>query len=372
MVTYSKSKDGSPQRAPVDVNPGNGHPLRVGLVGYGLGGSTFHAPLVSATPGLQLVAIATSNAERVAKARTRHPDARLYDTIDAMLGAEPLDLVVISTPHATHAPYARAALARGAHVVVDKPFATTSAEARDLAATAKEHGKLAIPFQNRRWDNEVLTLQKLMREGTLGDIHRYESRYERWRPIPKARWKEPGAAERGEGVLGDLTVHLVDQALLLFGPARRVYAEFEQRHPEIVVVDDVFIAITHKSGVISHLFTSPNVGILGPRLTVFGSKGAYVKHGIDPQEEALLAGGTPGSLGWGEEPESAWGKVGAGDAVHPQRSEPGDYLEFYRGVASAIRDGTEPPVTTEQGIAMMELLDAARLSARTGRVVETV
>jgi scyllo-inositol 2-dehydrogenase (NADP+) len=344
--------------------------LRVGVVGYGLGGSTFHAPLVSATPGLELAAIATSNAERVAKARARYPNTRLFDTIEQMLAAEPLDLVVVSTPHATHAPYARAALAKGAHVVVDKPFATSSAEARDLAAAAKAAGKLAIPFQNRRWDNEVLTLQKLVRDGTLGDIHRYESRYERWRPIPKARWKEAGAEERGEGVLGDLTVHLVDQALLLFGPARRVYAEFERRHPDIVVVDDVFIAVTHKSGVLSHLFTSPNVGILGPRVTVLGSKGAYVKHGIDPQEEALLAGGTPGSPGWGEEPESEWGKVGAGDDVRALRSEPGNYLEFYRGVAAAIRNGTEPPVTAEQGIAMMDVLDAAKVSARSGRVVE--
>lgn len=368
MVMYSKSKTGQ-QVEPRDITPWNGRPVRVGLVGYGLGGSTFHAPLVSATPGLDLVAIATSNDERVAKAKTRYPAVHIYGTLDAMLQSEPLDLVVVSTPHATHAPYARAALAKGAHVVVDKPFAITSAEARDLAAAAKAAGKLAIPFQNRRWDNEVLTLKKLMRDGILGDIHRFESRYERWRPIPKARWKEAGAEERGEGVLGDLTVHLVDQALLLFGPARRVYAEFERRHADIVVVDDVYIAITHKSGVISHLFTSPNVGIFGPRLTVLGSKGAYVKYGIDPQEEALLAGGIPGTPGWGEEPESSWGRVGAGDDVRVQRSEPGDYLAFYRGVAAAIRDGAEPPVTTEQGIAMMELLDAARLSAREGRVV---
>lgn len=368
MVWYRKEKRPGTRGGIVTV--ANGRPLRVGLVGYGLGGSTFHAPLVTATEGLELVAIATSNAERVAKARARYPAVHLYDTIDDMLTSEPLDLVVVSTPHATHAPNARAALAKGAHVVVDKPFASSSAEARDLAAAAKAAGKLAIPFQNRRWDNEVLTLQKLMRDGTLGDIHRFESRYERWRPVPKARWKEPGAEERGEGVLGDLTVHLVDQALLLFGPARRVYAEFERRHPDIVVVDDVFIAVTHKSGVISHLFTSPNVGILGPRLTVLGSKGAYVKHGIDPQEEALLAGGTPGTPGWGEEPEHAWGKVGGGDDVHALRSEPGNYLAFYEEVAAAIRDGAPPPVTAEQGIAMMDLLDAARLSARTGRVVE--
>ena len=345
-------------------------PLRVGLVGYGLGGSTFHAPLISATSGLELVAIATSDPERVRKATERYPNAGVVARPDAFWEMTPkLDLVVVSTPHATHAPIARAALASGSHVVVDKPFAVSSGEARDLASMAKQHGKLAIPFQNRRWDNEVLTLQKLMREGTLGDIHRYESRYERWRPIPKARWKEPGAAERGEGVLGDLTVHLVDQALLLFGPARSVYAEFERRNPEVTVIDDVFVAIKHKSGVLSHLFTSPNVAILGPRLTVLGSKGAYVKHGIDPQEEALLAGGTPGTPGWGEEAESSWGTVGAGDDVHPQRSEPGNYLKFYEGVAAAIRDGTPPPVTTEQGVAMMEVLDAARLSARESRVV---
>jgi predicted dehydrogenase len=364
---YHKSKKGE---ASSDVLWERGDPIRVGIVGYGLGGSTFHAPLVSATPGLELVAIATSNPERVAKAKARYSAVHLYDKIEQMLAAEPLDLVVISTPHATHAPYARAALEHGAHVVVDKPFATTSAEARDLAALAKQHDRLAIPFQNRRWDNEILTVQKLIRDGALGDVQRYESRYERWRPNPKARWMEAGAGERGEGVLGDLTVHLVDQALLLFGPARRVYAELVTQNPLVNVVDDAFIAITHKSGVIAHLFTSPNVAILGPRLAVLGSKGAYVKHGIDPQEEALLAGGTPGSPGWGEEPESSWGKVGAGDDVRLQRSEPGNYLKFYEGVVHAIRDGAAPPVTTEQGIAMMELLDAARLSAREHRVVE--
>jgi scyllo-inositol 2-dehydrogenase (NADP+) len=307
----------------------------------------------------------------VKKAAARYPNARVVAKTDELWSITPkLDLVVVSTPHATHAPIARAALEHGAHVVVDKPFAITSAEARDLAAEAKKHGRLAIPFQNRRWDNEILTLQKLIRDGTLGDIQRYESRYERWRPNPKARWTEPGAGDRSEGVLGDLTVHLVDQALTLFGPARSVYAELERQNPKVHVIDDAFVAIRHVGGVISHLFTSPNVAILGPRLTVLGSKGAYVKHGIDPQEEALLAGGIPGSAGWGEEPESSWGKVGAGDDVHPQRSEPGNYLAFYAGVERAIRDGAEPPVTTEQGVAMMEVLDAARLSAQMRKVVE--
>jgi predicted dehydrogenase len=354
-----------------DAPGANARPLRVGLVGYGLGGATFHAPLISVTPGLELTAIATSDPERVRKATERYPRATLVARPDAFWSMEPkLDLVVVSTPHATHAPIASAALAAGSHVVVDKPFAITSGEARDLAAEAKKHGRLAIPFQNRRWDNEILTLQKLIADGTLGEVHRFESRYERWRPVPKARWTEPGAGDRGEGVLGDLTVHLVDQALVLFGPARSVYAEFERRHPQVHVTDDVFLAIRHRSGVLSHLFTSPNVAILGPRLTVLGSKGAYVKHGIDPQEEALLAGGTPGSPGWGEEPESAWGRAGAGEDARPHRSEPGNYMKFYEGVEKAIRTGAEPPVTTAQGIAMMDVLDAARLSAKEGRVVE--
>ena len=233
---YRKPKPGARPEAQdtMDTLAEAREPLRVGLVGYGLGGATFHAPLITETPGLELTAIATSDPERVRKATARYPNATIVARPDAFWSmTPPLDLVVVSTPHATHAPIASAALAAGSHVVVDKPFAITSAEARDLAAEAKRHGKLAIPFQNRRWDNEILTLQKLMREGTLGDIHRYESRYERWRPVPKARWTEPGAGDRGEGVLGDLTVHLVDQALMLFGSARSVYAEFERRHPQV-------------------------------------------------------------------------------------------------------------------------------------------
>jgi scyllo-inositol 2-dehydrogenase (NADP+) len=345
-------------------------PLRVGLVGYGLGGSTFHAPLIGATPGLTLAAIATRDPERVRKAAARYPDARIVETPEALTALRPaLDLVVVSTPHHTHAAIARAALAAGSHVVVDKPFAVTADEARGLAADAARHGRLVMPFQNRRWDADVLTVQRLLREGALGQVHRFESRYERWRPTPKPRWTEAGAGERGEGLLLDLMVHLVDQALVLFGPAADVYAEFDRRHPDVQVDDDVFVALTHASGVRSHLFTSATVGILGPRFTVLGSRGAFVKHGMDPQEEALLAGGTPGTPGWGEEPASSWGRLGAGEAGCPVRSEPGDYLQFYRGVAAAIAQGAPPPAGAAEGVAMLDVLEAARVSARERRVV---
>lgn len=261
--------------------------LRVGLVGYGLGGSTFHAPLISATPGLELVAIATSDPARVQAATTRYPQTRVVATADELftmrnaLESRPLDLIVVSTPHHTHAPLARGALAAGCHVVIDKPFAVSAAEARELEALAARHGRLAIPFQNRRFDADVLTLQRLLGEGALGTVHRFESRYERWRPTPKPRWTVEGADARGEGLLLDLMVHLVDQALLLFGPVHDVYAEFDRRHPQVHVDDDVFIALTHASGVRSHLFTSATVGIGGPRFTVLGSAGAFVKSGMD-------------------------------------------------------------------------------------------
>jgi scyllo-inositol 2-dehydrogenase (NADP+) len=345
--------------------------LRVGLVGYGLGGSTFHAPLISATPGLELAAIATSDAARVQAATSRYPRTRVVPKADALFTLTPaLDLIVVSTPHHTHAPIARGALAAGCHVVIDKPFAVTAAEARELAALAARHGRLAIPFQNRRYDADILTLQRLLRDGALGTVHRFESRYERWRPTPKPRWTAEGAGDRGEGLLLDLMVHLVDQALVLFGPARDVYAEFDRRHPQVHVVDDVFVALTHASGVRSHLFTSATVGIGGPRFTVLGSTGAFVKHGMDPQEDALLAGATPGGAGWGREAETNWGRLGAGDAVRPVESEPGDYLRFYAGVAHALATGAPPPVTADEGVAMMDALEAARVSARERRVVE--
>jgi scyllo-inositol 2-dehydrogenase (NADP+) len=344
--------------------------FRVGLVGYGLGGSTFHAPLISATPGVELTAIATSDAGRVRAATTRHPLARIVPAAEQLFTMSPaLDLVVVSTPHHTHAPLARAALAAGCHVVIDKPFAVDAEEARELSAVAARHGRLAIPFQNRRWDADILTLQRLLREGALGTVHRFESRYERWRPTPKPRWTVEGADARGEGLLLDLMVHLVDQALLLFGPAREVYAEFDRRHPQVQVVDDVFLAVTHANGVRSHLFTSATVGIGGPRLNVLGSAAAFVKYGMDPQEDALLAGATPGGAGWGREAETNWGRLGAGDAIRAVESEAGDYPRFYAGVAHALATGSPPPVTAAEGVAMMDVLDAARRSACERRVV---
>ncbi|MFD7514426.1 Gfo/Idh/MocA family oxidoreductase [Streptomyces niveus] len=358
---------------------GTGTPLRVALVGYGLAGSVFHAPLISATDGLVLDTVVTSNPERQAQARGEFPDVRFAVSPDELWErAGELDLVVIASPNKTHVPIATAALKAGLAVVVDKPIAGTAAEARELAALAEERGLLLSVFQNRRWDNDFLTLARLVAGGELGEVQRFESRFERWRPQTKGGWRESGVPEEIGGLLYDLGSHVVDQALVLFGPAALVYAESDVRRPGAASDDDTFIAITHTSGVRSHLYVSATTAQLGPRFRVLGSKAGYVKYGLDPQEADLRDGRRPNTGesngNWGTEPESLWGRLGAGESPatgggHPVESTPGDYPAYYAGVARALRDGTAPPVTAHEAAAALDILEAARRSAREGVTV---
>jgi predicted dehydrogenase len=343
--------------------------LNVGLIGYGLGGSNFHAPFISITPGLRLSAVMTSDPARRAAVAERYPDVRLANNLDELLGGTPkLDLISVSSPNATHFPLARASLEAGAHVVVDKPFASSSAQAREIEALAARVGRIAIPFQNRRWDGDFLTLKRLIRDDTLGPVHRFESRFDRWRPIPKPGWCRPDAAERAEDILYDLGTHLIDQALVLFGPVASVYAELDHRDPQVVTFDDMFIALTHASGVISHLYSTMKAGIARPRMNVFGSRGTYVKNGVDIQEEVLRAGARPGTPNWGEEPEERWGMLGAGGATERVPTLPGAYQEFYAGVARATREGAAAPVLISEVATGLEIIEAARRSAGSGAV----
>ncbi|MGW3497195.1 Gfo/Idh/MocA family oxidoreductase [Streptomyces sp. NPDC001020] len=353
---------------------GTGTPLRVGLVGYGLAGSVFHAPLIAATEGLVLDTVVTSNAERQEQARAEFPDVRLAATAEELWSrAGELDLVVVASPNKTHVPLATAALEAGLPVVVDKPVAGTAAEARALAALAEERGLLLSVFQNRRWDNDFLTVRGLLAEGGLGEVWRFESRFERWRPQPKGGWRESGDPAEIGGLLYDLGSHVVDQALVLFGPAASVYAESDVRRPGAQADDDTFIALTHISGVRSHLYVSATTSQLGPRFRVLGSGAGYVKYGLDPQEAALREGGRPGP-GWGEEPEALWGRVGAGESPLtgggvPVPTVPGDYPAYYAAIAKALREGGPNPVTAHEAAAALEVLEAARRSAREGVTV---
>ncbi|MGW0864416.1 Gfo/Idh/MocA family oxidoreductase [Streptomyces sp. NPDC002611] len=346
-----------------------GTPLRVGLVGYGLAGSVFHAPLIAATEGLTLDTVVTSNPERQQQARAGFPDVRLAASPDELFDrAAELDLIVIASPNKTHVPLAATALKAGLPVVVDKPVAGTAAEARELAALAEERGLLLSVFQNRRWDNDFLTLRKLLSEGELGDVLRFESRFERWRPQLKGGWRESGDPAEIGGLLYDLGSHVVDQALALFGPAASVYAESDVRRPGAEADDDTFIAITHTNGVRSHLYVSATTAQLGPRFRVLGSAAGYVKYGLDPQEAALRDGLRPGP-GWGVEPESQWGRVGSGESPvtgggRPEPTLPGDYPAYYAAVAKALLEGGPNPVTALEAAAALDVLEAARRSAR--------
>ncbi|MFJ8081389.1 Gfo/Idh/MocA family oxidoreductase [Streptomyces sp. NPDC096205] len=351
-------------------------PLRVGLVGYGLAGSVFHAPLIAATEGLALDTVVTSNPERQEQARAEFPDVRVAASADDLLArADELDLVVIASPNKTHVPLATAALKAGLPVVVDKPIAGTAAEARELAALTEERGLLLSVFQNRRWDNDFLTLRGLMEDGELGDVWRFESRFERWRPQLKGGWRESGDPAEIGGLLYDLGSHVVDQALVLFGPATHVYAESDVRRAGAQADDDTFIAITHAGGVRSHLYVSATTAQLGPRFRVLGSQAGYVKYGLDPQEAALREGARPGDgTEWGTEPEAMWGRLGSGESPltgggRPVPTLPGDYPAYYAAVAAALRDGAPNPVTALEAAAALDVLEAARRSARDGVVV---
>ncbi|MFK4151918.1 Gfo/Idh/MocA family oxidoreductase [Streptomyces fungicidicus] len=346
-------------------------PLRVGLVGYGLAGSVFHAPLIAATEGLALDTVVTSNPERQRGVRAEFPDVRVAATPDELLARSgELDLIVIASPNKTHVPLATAALRAGLPVVVDKPLSGTAAEARELAALAEERGLLLSVFQNRRWDNDFLTLRKLLDDGELGDVYRFESRFERWRPQLKGGWRESGDPAEIGGLLYDLGSHVVDQALVLFGPVTAVYAEAVVRRDGAQTDDDTFIALTHTNGVRSHLYVSATTAQLGPRFRVLGSKAGYVKHGLDPQEAALRDGDRPGTAGadWGTEPEELWGRVGAGESPvtgggSPVPTLPGDYPAYYAAVAKALLEGAPNPVTAREAAATLDVLEAARRSA---------
>ena len=346
-------------------------PLRVAVVGYGLAGSVFHAPLIAATPGMTVSVVVTSNAERAEQARLAYDGVRVFDSVDEVWPrADEIDLVVVATPNRMHAPVAHAAIEAGIAVVVDKPFAVTVGEARSVIEAAAARGVPLSVFQNRRWDGDFLTLQRLLGEGALGDITRYESRFERWRPVIKQGWRESGSAADAGGLLFDLGAHLIDQALVLFGPATHVYAEIDERREGVQAPDDVFVALTHASGVRSHLWCSAVAADLAPRLRVLGSRSAYVKYGLDVQEDALRNGGRPDrDPSWGAEPEAQWGTLGVGGDASPVATEPGAYQRYYAGVAAALRGEGRLPVEPSDSVEGLRVIEAARRSHELGQVV---
>lgn len=345
-------------------------PFLVGLIGYGLAGESFHAPFIVTTPGLRLDAIVTANPERQRAAAAAHPGAVIVDSTSRLWErADSLDLVVIATPNRTHAPLAMEALARGLHVVVDKPFATSVTDARALVTEAKRRDRMITVFQNRRWDGDFLTVRRLLAEEALGRPFRFESRFERWRPTPRDNWRERGTPDEAGGLLFDLGSHLIDQALVLFGPATHVYAELDLRRAGVQTDDDSFVALTHANGTRSHLFMSAVAGQQAPRFRVLGSRGAFVKWGMDPQEAKLRDGVSPDTPAFGEDLEAHWGTLGAAVDVKAIPTQTGAYRRFYEGMVDALRGVAPPPVSPHDAIAALAVIEAARRSSAEQRVI---
>lgn len=339
--------------------------VRVAVVGFGLAGEVFHAPLADAVDGVEVTAVVTGNAERAARAEEQYPGVRVVASADEAW--EHADVAVIATPNRFHAPLALEALGRGLHVVVDKPFAPTS----DAAARVLEAGDGRVTvFQNRRWDGDFLTAARLVAEGRLGEVTRFESRFERFRPSIREGWRELGAPEEGGGMLWDLGAHLVDQAIVLFGRPTRVYAEVDARRLLTEVDDDVFVALEHPGGVRSHLWMGVVAPLAGPRLAVSGLGGGFACDGLDPQESQLKLGRRPGDEGYGLRTGEPGRLVGLDGVIDDVPLERGRYEDFYAGVREWVAAGAAPPVDPADALAGLQVLEAARESSARHEVVE--
>lgn len=344
-------------------------PLRVGLIGYGYAGKTFHAPLIAGVPGLQLAAVSSRDPSRV---HADWPGAEVLADPQALVRRHDLDLVVIASPNDSHFPLARAALAAGRHVVVDKPFTLTLAEARELCALAHARGRLLSVFHNRRWDGDFLTLRALVERGTLGRIVHLESAFDRFRPTVRARWRE--SAVPGAGLWFDLGPHLLDQALQLFGWPQAITLD-QAVLREGGQSDDWFQARLHYPGLRVVLRASMLAAAPAPRFVVHGSQGSWTKLGLDPQEDALKAGERPG---W--PPPPAWGAdrnvslitrpQGDAFATDHWPLQAGRYGAYYAAVHDALRGEAANPVPPDQAAAVMALVELGQRSAREARACE--
>ena len=327
------------------------------LIGYGLAGRAFHAPLIASVEGMRLSAIVSSRTDQV---RGDYPDTAVLSAPDEAFADSSVDLVVVATPNESHFKLAARALEHGKHVVVDKPFATTADEARELMRRAERASRLLSVFHNRRWDADYLTLKRLIADGELGEIVTFESHFDRFRPKPSGNWREK--AGPAGGLWFDLGPHLADQALCLFGKPLALFADLAILRDGVAAPDYFHVLLRYEKLRVV-LTTNFLAAADDLRMIVHGTRASYVKHGFDPQEAALRAGGRP--VGdWGRDPRDGVLKLADGsERIVP--SEHGDYRRYYAGVRDAIRGAGPLPVTAAEGLAVMEVLECGERSAAT-------
>jgi Predicted dehydrogenases and related proteins len=341
--------------------------VNVGLVGFGFSGQVFHAPIIQSIDGMDIRKVVSSNPDKVGQYL---PDAAVTASLEELLSDEHIDLVVITSPNQMHYPYAKQALLAGKHVVVEKPFVISSEEAEDLIKTAKQQNRKLSVYQNRRWDNDFITVKSLIDSGKLGDIASYEAHYDRYRPQVSDRWREK--AGPGAGMLYDLGSHLIDQALHLFGKPASVYADlFAQRAGS--EVDDYFHLILMYENMRVILHSGSLVMQHGPRFQVYGSLGSFVKYGLDSQEEMLKQGGLPGQPNWGMDREEYYGELTLsvdGQAVSSKvTTQQGSYESFYEGMYQAIIHDKPVPVDAEDARNTIRVIELAVQSSRETRAL---
>lgn len=342
------------------MSSGRRAPLRTGIVGFGTSGRVFHAPFVSTSPRYRLDVVSTADESRAAEARALHPGAAVVPDAEALLSRD-LDLVVIGSPPGSHVELATRAIDAGIAVVVDKPLAASADEARGLVEYARSAGIPLTVFQNRRWDGDFLTLRGLLDQGTLGAVRRFESRFEWFKPVETKAWKAQAGAAEGGGILLDLGTHLLDQALLLFGDVDEVHAELDVRRAGGGAEDNAFVALRHRSGVISHLWMNAVAPLVGPRFHVLGSEAGFTSTGLDPQEAALKSGALPTDPGFGTASTPAVLGIAGSHRDHPLL--PGRYAGFYAALADALLEGAPLPVDPSDAVRVLDLIERIRAVA---------
>jgi len=333
-----------------------------------MAGQVFHAPLIHANAHLRLTHILE---RRGNEAQKRYPDATIIRDLGSLLREASVHLIVVATPNTSHLEIAAQSLQAGKHVVVDKPFTLTSSDADEIIKISKKVGRVLSVFQNRRWDGDFLTVRQILDKGLLGRVAEFHSRFDRFRPgVRPDAWREQ--AGPGSGVLYDLGSHLIDQAIVLFGPPAGIYADVRMQRDRAVAVDNFEVLLRYPSVKVT-LHAGSLVCEPSCRFLLHGTKGSYQKFGLDPQEEALKQGEIPGRPGWGEEVDAAWGNVsqcnGAVDRAK-YRTLAGDYTAYYTNVARAIGGQEELAVKPEQSRNVIRLIELAEVSSREGRVVE--
>lgn len=339
--------------------------MRIGVVGYGTGGRHFHVPFIQAAKGVELAGIVARAPETIARVRTDLPNVSIYPSLQAMIAAGGIDAVTITTPPHTRRELVMEAIEAGLHVIADKPFGPSAGAGRYLDLAAKKRGVILGVFHNRRWDADVLTLKAVLESGRLGAIWRVHSRMEQ---------DDPATIEAGPtgGLLRDLGSHMVDQMLWLLGPAIGVSAQLDfVSLPQGDTDAGFVVTILHANGAHSHLSASKMNRLAAKDYRAYGENGSFTLSGSDVQAQAIFAGKRPAQDldNWGYEHPDHWGTLRTGKGEERIASEQGRYHDYYEAFAHAVATNGQAPVTAEEAIATLAVLDAARTSAIEGRTV---